>query len=83
MPLLQPPQRNPHATLISLFLNAVMEMIKRSGVEATAMPQVTKKVLDYLPATDFASLMNPSGAEMLRIWDARAFFLDIDKFFDL
>ncbi|KAK4099828.1 hypothetical protein N658DRAFT_539478 [Parathielavia hyrcaniae] len=46
MPLLQPPQRNPHATLISLFLNAVMDM-------------VTAEILEYLPVTDLASFMNP------------------------
>lgn len=83
MPLLQPPQRNPHATLISLFLNAVMEMVKRTGGEKAIMPQVTDWVLKYLPVADFASLMNPSGAEMVRLWDARTLFLDVDKFFDL
>jgi hypothetical protein len=83
MPLLQPPQRDPHATLISLSLNAVMEMVKRSGAEEAIMSQVTVKGLEYLPVTDFACLINPSGAEMLRMWDARNFFLDVDKFFDL
>jgi hypothetical protein len=66
-----------------MFLNAVIEMVKRPGVEETTETQVTAKVLKYLPVTDSASLMNPSGAEMQRIWDARTFFLDVDKFFDL
>jgi hypothetical protein len=83
MPLLQPPHHNPHATLISLFLNAVMEMVKRTGAEGAIMSQIAPKLLKYLPVTDPVSLMNPSGAEMLRMWDARTFFLDLDKFFDL
>ncbi|KAK4113195.1 hypothetical protein N656DRAFT_824922 [Canariomyces notabilis] len=83
MPLLQPPQRNPHATLISLFLNAVIQMVKGLGLEGPATEQATGKVLTYLPVTDFASFLNPSGAEMTRMWDARNLFLDLDTFFNL
>jgi len=61
-----------------------MEMVKRTGAEESQiMSQVTGTILNYLPITDFVSLVNPSGAEMTRIWDARTFFLDADIFFDL
>lgn len=83
MPLLQPPQHGPHATFIGLFLNAVMEMDKRPGLDETLMSPATAKILEYIPVTHFASLMNSSGAEMLCIWDARTLFLNVDKFFDL
>lgn len=61
MPLLQPPQHGPHATFIGLFLNAVMEMDKRPGLDETLMSPATAKILEYIPVTHFASLMNSSG----------------------
>jgi hypothetical protein len=51
VPLLQTPQENPHATLITLFMNAVDETLtdqdKMEGV--TPHSPTTKRLLKYLP----------------------------------
>ncbi|KAK4206240.1 hypothetical protein QBC37DRAFT_460375 [Rhypophila decipiens] len=70
-PLLQLPQSNPHATLISLFLNAVLEIAKRTG--ANSNPIYTKAAMKYLPIPDISSLLKSQGAETYRLWDARHF----------
>ncbi|KAJ6014888.1 hypothetical protein N7540_009479 [Penicillium herquei] len=51
VPLLQPPLRNPHATLISLFMNAIEEtMTDEDRIrEAQRNSPATKKLLKYLP----------------------------------
>jgi len=80
-PLLQLPQRNPHATLVAVFLNAVMEMVKRTG--ADGRPDLGR-VMRYLPAPTLSTLMNPLGADMTRIWDGRSIVsIDVDEFFHL
>ena len=76
-PLLQSPQENPHATFITLFINAVKEVVKmgHSGEEEPDMQFLT----EYLPLPRTFSL---NDADMLRIWDARDLALDVDKFFE-
>ncbi|KAK4148361.1 hypothetical protein C8A00DRAFT_39095, partial [Chaetomidium leptoderma] len=80
LPLLQRPQRNPHATIITLFINGVMEAANMSGAD---MKSYATKAMRYLPTTDIAAFMKPNGAAMTRIWDARSMFFDVDKFFKL
>jgi hypothetical protein len=77
-PLLQQPQRNKHATLIALFLNAVMEMVKRDV--AMELPDAGL-MADYLRMTDFRAFTKPEVAEMYRLWDSRSFFLSVDILF--
>ncbi|KAJ5970760.1 uncharacterized protein N7479_000678 [Penicillium vulpinum] len=78
-PLLQPPKRNPNATLITLFLNAVMEISKASG-EEDSMSNMGL-LMEYLPRPDWISLAKPQGADMMRIWDSRALVMDVKKHF--
>jgi hypothetical protein len=75
-PLLQSPQQNPHATLITLFINAVKEAVKRGNPkdETPDMRFLTK----YLPPPQSLSL---NDADIVRIWDARDLALDVDKVF--
>jgi len=75
-PLLQFPQQNPHATFITLFINAVKETVKRGDPrdETPNYPVLAK----YLPLPTTLWL---NDADMLRIWDARDLALDTDKFF--
>lgn len=84
-PLMQSQQRNPHATLITLYINAVMEMVKQQPGKEQA-PDM-KFLSNYL-AFDKMSLLfmkDPDtwmhNAEMLRIWDARNLPLDANKYF--
>ncbi|KAJ5356800.1 hypothetical protein N7517_011409 [Penicillium concentricum] len=78
-PLLQPPERNPNATLITLFLNAVMEISKANG-EKDSISNM-KKPMEYLPTPDWLSFSNPQGADMMRLWDSRALVMDVKKHF--
>ena len=77
-PLLQLPQQNPHATFITLFINAVKETVKaRHTMDETPDLEFLSK---YLPFPRKSSL---NDADMLRIWDARDLALDVDKFFKM
>ena len=76
-PFLQSPRQNPHATFITLFINAVKEEVKRGNpTDKTPNMQVLTK---YLPFPQTVSL---NDADMLRIWDARDLALDANKFFN-
>lgn len=76
-PLLQSPEQNPHATFITLFINAVKEIVK-SGNPRDETPDM-KFLIKYLPPPQ---TLSPNDADMLRIWDARDLALDVDKFFE-
>ncbi|KAI3049468.1 hypothetical protein CBS147353_11672 [Aspergillus niger] len=79
-PLLQPPHENPHATIISTYLNAIMEMVNQ-GDENDRMPDIDL-LMKYLPDIDLLSLLEPESADSLKFWDARTIVLDRQKFFD-
>lgn len=79
-PLLQPPHMNAHATIISSYLNAVMEMVSR-GDKMENTPDL-ELLMRYLPHTDIISLLRPNGADITRFWDARTIVLDRSKFFE-
>jgi hypothetical protein len=51
IPLLQPPIENPHATLITLFMNSVAEVSTEQDQIRDMAPnsQTAKKLLKYLP----------------------------------
>lgn len=79
-PLLQPPHENSHATIISTYLNAIMEMVNQ-GDENDRMPDIDL-LMKYLPDIDLLSLLEPESADSLKFWDARTIVLDRQKFFD-
>ena len=78
-PFLKPPRHNPHATLITLFLNAVVEIFK-TGNEKDTIPDMDV-LTKYLPTPDIFSLLSPHSADLLRTWDARNLALDVDTYF--
>ncbi|KAI1655761.1 hypothetical protein F4813DRAFT_153019 [Daldinia decipiens] len=79
-PLLKSPAKNPHATLITVYINAVMETARGSDREKEALDitRIRKYLTNF---QDISFLRNPQGAELYRIWDARSFTLDADNFF--
>lgn len=78
-PFLQPPRENPHATFITLFVNAVKEAVKR-GNPVDETPDLDF-LTNYLPGPRILPFASEHDANMLRIWDARDLALDVDKFF--
>ena len=78
-PLLQPPSRNPYASYIAIFINAVKEAVKWGGPGEEKPDYDT--LLKYFPTTNIFSLMSKDNADAYRIWDARDLALDVDKFF--
>ncbi|KAJ5335809.1 uncharacterized protein N7506_005745 [Penicillium brevicompactum] len=79
-PLLQPPQKNPHATIISAYLNAIMEMVKQ-GDDRDQTPNM-ELLMKFLPDIDMFSLLRPESAQSLKLWDARTIVIDRHKFFE-
>ncbi|EXJ70466.1 uncharacterized protein A1O5_06535 [Cladophialophora psammophila CBS 110553] len=80
VPLLRSLKQNPHAVLITLYLNAVMEVIK-TGPKKDQVPDVGL-LTQYLPGLRLFPPPTNNSAEMLRLWDARTLALDVDKFFE-
>ncbi|KAJ5210551.1 hypothetical protein N7491_010358 [Penicillium cf. griseofulvum] len=79
-PLLQPPQENSHATIISAYLNAIMEMVNQ-GNDRDQTPNMDL-LMQFLPDVDIFSLLRPESAQSLKFWDARTIVIDRHKFFE-
>ena len=79
MPLLQSPRINQHATLISLFLNAVVEMV-HNRKEGNSLPNMDR-LLQYLPRPDLMKLARGNSADTMRMWDARTLVMDAENHF--
>ena len=79
-PLLQAPHENPDATIISAYLNAIMEMVNQ-GDSRDQTPNMGL-LTDFLPDIDLFSLLRPESAQILKFWDARTIVLDRHKFFE-
>ena len=80
-PLLQQPGVNCHATLVTLFLNAVYEVYQRFKNDPKIVASELKRVLQYRPPKslrrsvhDAESVMNIAGTDSVR---------DGDKYFDM
>lgn len=78
-PLLQTPQRNPHATIITQYLNATQQIVK-SGTAKDQAPN-TEALGAYLPF-DPKMIFNTQGAAMYKYFDARNAVLDRNKYFN-
>lgn len=72
-------KQNPHATFITLFINAIREAVKimHPGGET---PDIVKLV-KYLPSPQLFPPPSTNDPDMLRIWDARDLVLDVDQYF--
>ncbi|KAI0479855.1 hypothetical protein F4859DRAFT_451626 [Xylaria cf. heliscus] len=88
-PLLQPPSVNPHATLITLFLNAVAEVIfmvetTPPGIFAPFIndrSQCLRRVLQYMPELG-RQHVHPYHPNMVKLICAMGLVYDMDKYFD-
>lgn len=77
-PRLRSREDNPHATLVTLFLNAVQEVTSKMD-EYQEMFKEMKKVSAYLPQT-----APPSSNDAGFLWASAAVCMvrDVDKFFN-
>jgi hypothetical protein len=82
VPLLQGPLINPHATLITLFMNAVDENITDQDQISDMTPHspTTKRLLKYLPPKGMPT--NPFDPELIKISFARDNVATYDHIFD-
>jgi hypothetical protein len=82
VPLLQGPLINPHATLITLFMNAVEESITKQDriSNLTLHDPTTKRLLQYLPRKGMpVSSFDP---EIIKFSYARDYVTTFDHIFD-
>ncbi|KFY76437.1 hypothetical protein V499_03938 [Pseudogymnoascus sp. VKM F-103] len=84
MPLLQGPLVNPHATLITLFMNAVDESMTNKYQMAliTKHSPEAKRLLRYLPPIDMGMLMNPGSPDIIRYLCAQDIVATYDHIFN-
>ena len=83
VPLLQEPLINPHATLITLFMNVVDENITDQERIADATPHspTTKRLLKYLPLKGMPPI-NHSDPRIIKFSFARDNVATYDHIFD-
>lgn len=77
-PLLQSPTTNPHATLITFFMNAVQEMVGPDARED--LEQEVRKLAKYMP--DLGARPSMYGARMMVMMASGALVRDVDKYFN-
>ncbi|PFH56608.1 hypothetical protein XA68_16257 [Ophiocordyceps unilateralis] len=78
-PYLQHPKVNPHATLITVFINAVKEM---SLLENPAGEVPNVNILSrLLPRPSMLSLAFNDSADLTRLWDARFLVTNVERLF--
>ncbi|KAK8917376.1 hypothetical protein VCV18_009840 [Metarhizium anisopliae] len=76
--LLKEPQTNPHATLITLFMNAVPETVTKRDEYASLREELSQVTKYLTPSFSIA----PYDADRLRIDSCRDMVRNNDKFFD-
>ena len=77
-PLLQTNTANPHATIITLFINAVREVVKRNGDrDAGNLTELQK----YIPFRPTGNVPWDLDADVYRLWDARFLAMNVNKYF--
>ncbi|CAJ2509989.1 Uu.00g058890.m01.CDS01 [Anthostomella pinea] len=84
-PLLQTPEENSHATILTLYLNAMMEIAKADESLASSGKYDVgwvSPLLAYLPRiSPMALAISPQGAESYKVWDSRSILLDAEEYF--
>ncbi|KFY06659.1 hypothetical protein V492_07863 [Pseudogymnoascus sp. VKM F-4246] len=82
-PLLQSPLVNPHATLITLFMNAVEEKMTSADQVASMTPHSpeTKRVIKYLPPTNNGMSMGRYSTYIIKVLAARDLVATYDHIF--
>lgn len=81
-PLLRPLDKNPHATILTLFLNAVAEVKTDDDVFGT-LNRERARIIAYLPPSrdSMARTGNVTDAETVRRISALDLLLDVDSLF--
>lgn len=84
VPLLQGPLVNPHATLITLFMNVVDESMTNEDQNAriTSQSPEAKRLLRYLPPIDMGMMMNPGSPDIIRYLCAQDIVATYDHIFN-
>lgn len=77
-PLLKNRKQNPHATLITLFMNAAEQAAQARGYDIEAMITGTQKVSQFLPYKQPVN-QSPYDPAVLRASAAKDIFRDYDK----
>lgn len=86
-PLLQAPEHNPHATLVTFFMNAVVEMTtaETEGRDAHARDaharEQIEKVLNLWPFP-ITPPSSPYDSQAMLMGAAKPIVCDVDKYFD-
>jgi hypothetical protein len=82
VPFLQGPLVNPHASLITLFMNAVDEAMTEQDTLASMAPHnpTTQRLYKYLPSR--GRLTSPFDPELIRVSFARDIVGTYDHIFD-
>jgi hypothetical protein len=80
-PLLQTKSQNANATIITCYLNAVMEIAKMTGMVDT-MPDV-EFLARYVPGSLNIVKMLRQGADFYKAWDSRTLALDAEHYFNM
>jgi hypothetical protein len=82
VPLLQTPLENPHATRVTLFINAIDETLTDQDRlhDLTAHSSTTKSLLKYLPPKGRPT--STSDPEIVRFNLGRGFVTTYDHIFD-
>ena len=82
VPLLQGPSINPHATLITLFMNAVDESLTPQDrmADVGKNSRATKRLLKYLPLKGWPT--NPYDPQVIKFSYAQEKVATYDHIFD-
>ncbi|KAK1048026.1 hypothetical protein LTR33_014919 [Friedmanniomyces endolithicus] len=86
-PLLQPPSVNPHAAMLTLFMNAIPEMLSEKEQKNIAGPEM-KLAMQYMTKVPPARLFGGNMAaamqtEMIKMIGASVLVRDVDKYFNM
>ena len=82
--ILQNPADNPHATLVTLFLNAIQEVISSLGIEfeRLGLANDMRLIMNYIPVSPTSS-PDEMNTEMIKIMVARELARDVEKHFEV
>ncbi|XDG03004.1 hypothetical protein ABKA04_002619 [Annulohypoxylon sp. FPYF3050] len=83
-PLLKSPELNPHATLITTYLDAITEaIITDDSDEAKKISVHMPVIFEYMENRILPERFhkNPQGAELTRFWDCRVLLMNGTKYF--
>ncbi|KAK0308345.1 hypothetical protein LTR01_004972 [Friedmanniomyces endolithicus] len=86
-PLLQPPSVNPHAAMLTLFMNAIPEILSEKEQKNIAKPEM-ELAMQYMTKVSPARLFGGNMAaamqtEIIKMMGASVLVRDVDKYFNM